>query len=328
MPDSDSSSDVCHHYHLKPINREVMQLFSIGLITLNDDGTPVLDPDTGEPLQTYTNDEIQSFARAWTGFIDGTAGRGNIERGSELDPMQIVADWRDVFPKLDLQNGFIGDKMYPLCEDLPAKSFLKRGAMYRLLGGHASPESMNEPSEFSDSANLILRAELDQASQLYQTLYNEGDYQLTVELENDINCVGIECNVDTLRVVKVGAVYYEYIQLACVQLAFYDNGKKIQRTSQQDVSQICANPYLPHGRESCCRPDIDEEVQNAKMESGVTHLYTGERMTWDTAKSRCVAYGKDLCDFEAVSVSPSDDEFRKGYHWTDRDCTISVKVNR
>ena len=50
------------------------------------------------------NDEIESFARAWTGFIDSTAGRGNIERGSELDTMQIVADWRDVFPKLDLQR--------------------------------------------------------------------------------------------------------------------------------------------------------------------------------------------------------------------------------
>ena len=44
-----------------------MQLFSIGLIQLNDDGTPKLDPSSGQPLETYTNEDIESFARAWTG---------------------------------------------------------------------------------------------------------------------------------------------------------------------------------------------------------------------------------------------------------------------
>ena len=34
-----------------------MQLFSIGLLTLNDDGTPVLDPASGLPLETYTVSE-------------------------------------------------------------------------------------------------------------------------------------------------------------------------------------------------------------------------------------------------------------------------------
>ena len=43
--------------------REVMQLFSIGLIALNDDGRPVIDPNTGNPLETYTNTDIESFAR-------------------------------------------------------------------------------------------------------------------------------------------------------------------------------------------------------------------------------------------------------------------------
>ena len=43
--------------------REVMQLFSIGPITLNDDGRPVIDPDSGNPLETYTNEDIESFAR-------------------------------------------------------------------------------------------------------------------------------------------------------------------------------------------------------------------------------------------------------------------------
>jgi len=36
--------------------REIMQLFTIGLYQLNDDGTPVLDPLTGKPFETYDNE--------------------------------------------------------------------------------------------------------------------------------------------------------------------------------------------------------------------------------------------------------------------------------
>ena len=47
-------------------------------------------------------------------------------------------NYRDWFAKLDLLNGHIGDQ-YPLCEDLPDKPFLRKGATYRLLGGHSKP---------------------------------------------------------------------------------------------------------------------------------------------------------------------------------------------
>ena len=42
--------------------REVLQLFTIGLWRLNQDGTLVLDDD-GEPIQTYDNDDIENIAR-------------------------------------------------------------------------------------------------------------------------------------------------------------------------------------------------------------------------------------------------------------------------
>ena len=213
--------------------REVMQLFTIGLVKLNDDGTPVIDPETGNPIETYTNDDIESFARAWTGF-DRTAVRSNYEEvrtgtsDNRLDPMKIVADWRDEFPKSNLNGGFIGDR-YALCTDLPSKSFLKKSAKYRLLGGKSSPELMKDPSWFDNDDNGILRAELDPSSSLYQKLFNNGNgYQLLVELDTDLTCYGVECKVDTLRVVKVNNVYYEYVERPCVQLAFYNNGKQIQ----------------------------------------------------------------------------------------------------
>jgi len=47
--------------------REVMQLFSIGLLQLNPDGTPQLD-SSGNPIPTYTQDTIEGFAHVFTGW--------------------------------------------------------------------------------------------------------------------------------------------------------------------------------------------------------------------------------------------------------------------
>ena len=46
--------------------REIMQLFSIGLVQLNPDGTPVLAG--GQPVPTYTQDTIRGFAHVFTGW--------------------------------------------------------------------------------------------------------------------------------------------------------------------------------------------------------------------------------------------------------------------
>ena len=47
--------------------------------------------------------------------------------------MRIRAQWRDILPKSDLQGGYLGDG-YPLCADLPAGYFLRRGAHYKYKG--------------------------------------------------------------------------------------------------------------------------------------------------------------------------------------------------
>jgi hypothetical protein len=90
---------------------------------------------------------------------------------------------------------------------------------------------------------------------------------------------------------------------------------------------MCANANLAHAREACCRQDRDDEVNIAAMVSNVTYKYEGERMTFGTARNRCFAYGRDLCLFEAVSSYPKNDFWRKGFHWTNKDCRINVKVN-
>eukprot|EP00051_Salpingoeca_urceolata_P032686 m.16891 g.16891 ORF g.16891 m.16891 type:complete len:2374 (-) comp5352_c0_seq1:24-7145(-) len=112
--------------------REIMQLFSIGLTLLGDDGLPLPEDE-----ESYDNDNIFSFARIWTGF-DAQAKRANAEYMEKdvqdinyLDPMQIKPEWRDKMPKIDLSGGFIGDG-YPLCHELPPQEFLLKGAHYEL----------------------------------------------------------------------------------------------------------------------------------------------------------------------------------------------------
>ena len=70
----------------------MFQLFSIGLVKLTDEGIAVTD-SSGNVIETYTNKDIENFAKAWTGFVY-TAARGNIEdrtkaAENKLDPMTI-----------------------------------------------------------------------------------------------------------------------------------------------------------------------------------------------------------------------------------------------
>jgi hypothetical protein len=128
-------------------------------------------------------------------------------------------------------------------------------------------------------------------------------------------------------------VYYEFVERACVQMSFYDNGKQIQLYDNYRHGQMCANPDIPQARAACCRESRYNEVRTASMISGITHLYEGERVTYDKANERCsqllgVPQDQDsMCQFEAVSISPNNDWFRKGYHWTNKPCGVFVKVN-
>lgn len=47
--------------------REVLQLFTIGLFMLNQDGTRILD-EKGEPIPTYTQDTVNDFTKVFTGW--------------------------------------------------------------------------------------------------------------------------------------------------------------------------------------------------------------------------------------------------------------------
>jgi uncharacterized protein (DUF1800 family) len=47
--------------------REVMQLFTIGLIKLNPDGTEIKDAHEN-PIETYTNEDVEGLSKVFTGW--------------------------------------------------------------------------------------------------------------------------------------------------------------------------------------------------------------------------------------------------------------------
>jgi uncharacterized protein (DUF1800 family) len=55
--------------------REIMQLFSIGVVQLNLDGTPIANPDDPSvPLATYNQADVLNMAKVFTGWrLDGSA---------------------------------------------------------------------------------------------------------------------------------------------------------------------------------------------------------------------------------------------------------------
>ena len=88
--------------------RELMQLFSIGLVELDIDGTPVLD-DQGQPIPTYDQAVIEGFAHVYTGW--NWAGFANFEfarptEANQAQPMQLYPDFHDTGEKL-LLNGVV-----------------------------------------------------------------------------------------------------------------------------------------------------------------------------------------------------------------------------
>ncbi|MDA0346555.1 MAG: DUF1800 family protein [Verrucomicrobia bacterium] len=67
--------------------REVMQLFTIGLWLLNNDGTLKLD-DLGEPIPTYDNDDITEMAKVFTGLIRQVNKPDLYWSPNRVDPMR------------------------------------------------------------------------------------------------------------------------------------------------------------------------------------------------------------------------------------------------
>lgn len=90
--------------------RELMQLFTIGLNLLNQDGTLQLD-GSGNPIPTYTQAQVQAFARAYTGWTYASSTGGSPANfpnntANYFAPMAAVESEHDTTAKT-LLNGAV-----------------------------------------------------------------------------------------------------------------------------------------------------------------------------------------------------------------------------
>lgn len=291
--------------------REVLQLFTTGLFILNDDGTKL-----AESKGVYTNDDIEEYARAWTGFVRQSV-RGNLEEsyGNRIDPMKIAVAFRDRYPKMGLDRKYVGDG-YPLCSDLPPRHFLANGAKYMLLGSEPIPELHEDP--LSWAKNSTARLSLSTSSDLFAELCSLGEngecvYRNIAVLGDGISCFGVECEVDTVRIVQVKDMFYEYIRPACVHQAFFKNAQTMAR--KLDGTLICGDPRVEIASTACCGDNMSW-----------TEVYWGEHTKYATSQNRCSGA---LCTQE--DVLPSCDENpqcdNNGFYWTAASCGLQIKVN-
>jgi uncharacterized protein (DUF1800 family) len=90
--------------------RELMQLFSIGLVELNMDGTEKLDGQ-GQPIPTYNQEIIEEFAHVYTGWTFAGAPTFHpdvflLPQASQYFPMELWEEYHDTGTK-QLLNGVV-----------------------------------------------------------------------------------------------------------------------------------------------------------------------------------------------------------------------------
>ncbi len=133
--------------------RENLQLFSLGPNLLNVDGTPQLD-GSGNTIPTYTQEQVQAFARAFTGWTyvqgPGQAPTAFPSYSGRMDlPMGAVENQHDHSQKA-LLNGAVLPAGQSAQQDLDAAldnvfqhpnlpPFISRQLIQHLVSSHPSP---------------------------------------------------------------------------------------------------------------------------------------------------------------------------------------------
>jgi len=90
--------------------REILQLFSVGMVMLNPDGSVQLD-SAGQPIPSYNEEVVLGFSKAFTGwtFAASTDNFRNLDQNLESNwftPMRSNAEYHSPGPKL-LLNGVV-----------------------------------------------------------------------------------------------------------------------------------------------------------------------------------------------------------------------------
>ncbi len=157
--------------------REVMQLFSIGLVQLNHDGTPRLD-GAGKPVETYGPDDIEGLASVFTGFSwagpDTLNSRfaGNLRDPNRLVlPMQGYPQYHSTLPKRFLGTTVAAQGVADPAASLKAAidtlfahpnvgPFISRQLIQRLVTSTPSPAYVGRVAAVFDNNGTGVRGDL------------------------------------------------------------------------------------------------------------------------------------------------------------------------
>lgn len=138
--------------------REIMQLFTIGTVLLNNDGTEILDNE-GRPIDAYNNDDILEFSKIFTGLT--WADRTQFGSGARNDTSYIpdLVMWNNFHEPgvKNLLNGFevpnrvpvdgvadINDALQNLFDHPNTPPFVCKRLIQRMVTSNPSPAYVND----------------------------------------------------------------------------------------------------------------------------------------------------------------------------------------
>ncbi len=144
--------------------RELLQLFTIGLEQLNQDGSVKRDGD-GIALPTYDQNTVEAFAHVFTGWHFANAEDFRWANNTDyITPMRAFEDFHDKGSK-ELLNGFVVPANQSAAEDLQMAldnifnhpnvgPFLSKQLIQRLVTSNPSPQYISDiAGVFNDNGN-------------------------------------------------------------------------------------------------------------------------------------------------------------------------------
>jgi uncharacterized protein (DUF1800 family) len=149
--------------------REVMQLFTIGLAELNQDGSVKLDGQ-GNTIATYGQDQIEGFARVFTGWTFGASARWKRPSRNFTIPMEAYADYHSQKDKT-LLNGVVlaggqtaeddmRDALDNLFEHPNVAPFISKQLIQRLVTSNPTPQYVERVANVFDDNGSGERGDL------------------------------------------------------------------------------------------------------------------------------------------------------------------------
>jgi uncharacterized protein (DUF1800 family) len=152
--------------------RELMQLFSIGLVELNPDGTNKLD-NQGNTIPTYDQPIIEGFAHVYTGwtFAGAPSFRGAFPTdANQVIPMQLYPGFHDTGPKkllngVELPAGQSGqqdlqDALDNIFNHPNVGPFIATRLIQRLVTSNPSPGYVERVAGVFDNNGVGIRGDL------------------------------------------------------------------------------------------------------------------------------------------------------------------------